>query len=302
MGMTHRQADSVQFRVGKAELTMLGAKRYDLSDPYHLAITMRWPTFFLSYFAIDLVVNLVFALLYHLVPHCIANVRPGSLSDALFFSMETLATVGYGVMAPSTTYGHIVASTELTCGLVFTAVFTGLVFVRFSRIKAKIVFAKTAVVVRQRPIPTLMIRMGYKRAGSLADAEAHVTFMRLERLPNGEIFRQSDELKLVRNRMALVVVGVTVMHEIDAESPFHGYTPERLAATDGRLIVTIRARNQAAGAEIFDIGLYHSDDIQFGMRYQDMVHRIENGRIEADMGKLDLIEPEPAPEAAGAVA
>ncbi len=302
--MTHRHANSVQFRVGNSELTMLGTKRYDISDPYHLAITMRWPTFFLSCLVIDLAINLVFALLYHLVPHCIANVRPGSLSDAFFFSMETLATVGYGVMAPSTTYGHLVASAELTCGLVFTALFTGLVFVRFSRIKARIVFAKTAVVARQRPVPTLMIRMGYKRAGSLADVEARVTFMRLERQPNGELFRQSDELKLVRNRMALVVVGVVVMHEIDAESPLHGYTPERLADADGRLIVTIRARNQAAGAEIFDLTLYHADAIQFGMRYQDMVHRIENGRIEADMGKLDLIEPEPepTPDAAGAPA
>ena len=297
--MARSDGDSVHFRVGTSELTMRGAKRYDLSDPYHLAITMRWHHFFLSCLAIDLAVNLIFALLYHLVPHCIANVRPGSLSDAFFFSMETLATVGYGVMAPSSTYGHIVASAELTCGLVFTALFTGLVFVRFSRIKARIVFAKSVVVTQHDGAPTLMIRLGYKRAGSLADAEAHVTFMRLERKPNGEMFRQSDELKLVRNRMAMMVVGWTVMHEIDPASPFFGYSPERLAASDGRLIVTIRARNHAAGAEVFDMNLYHADDIQFGMHYQDMVQRIEDGRIEADMRKLSLVEPDAGPEAAG---
>jgi inward rectifier potassium channel len=295
--MSRLDGDPVNFKVGTSELKMLGTKRYDLGDPYHSAITMRWPRFFLSCLAIDLAVNLIFAVLYHLAPHSIANVRPGSLADAFFFSMETLATVGYGVMAPSTTYGHIIASVELTTGLVFTALFTGLVFVRFSRIKAKIVFADTAVVTQHDRVKTLMIRIGYKRAGALADAEAHVTFMRLQRRPNGEMFRQSDELKLLRNRMAMMVVSWTVMHEIDAESPLYGFTQEGLTAADARLIVTIRARNHAAGAEVFDITLYHPTEIQFGMHYQDMVHRIEDGRIEADMRKLGLIEPDATQEA-----
>jgi inward rectifier potassium channel len=269
--MTRQDGGPVQFKVGNAELIKLGTKRYDLSDPYHLAITLRWRDFFAACLAIDLTLNLVFAVLYDLVPHCVANVRPGSLSDAFFFSIETLATVGYGVMAPSSTYGHIVASVELTLGLALTALFTGLTFVRFSRIKAKIVFAKTAVVARHGGVPTLMIRMGYQRAGSLADAEARVTFMRLAQTEEGHVFRQSDELKLVRNRLALMVLSWTLMHEIDAESPLYGFTPESLETADARLIVTIRARNHAAGAEVFDIAFYNPSGILFGMSYQDMV-------------------------------
>ena len=122
--------------------------------------------------------------------------------------------------------------------------------------------------------------------------------MRLQRRPNGEMLRQSDELKLLRNRMAMMVVSWTVMHEIDAESPLYGFTPERLADVDARLIVTIRARNHAAGAEVFDITLYHPNEILFGMHYQDMVHRIKDGRIEADMRKLGVIEPDAVPEPA----
>jgi inward rectifier potassium channel len=294
--MTRQDGGPVQFKVGNAELIKLGTKRYDLSDPYHLAITMRWRDFFAACLAIDLTLNLIFAVLYDLVPHCVANVRPGSLSDAFFFSIETLATVGYGVMAPSSTYGHSVASVELTLGLALTALFTGLTFVRFSRIKAKIIFAKVAVVAQHGGVPTLMIRMGYERAGSLADAEARVTFMRLARTEEGHVFRQSDELKLVRNRLALMVLSWTLMHEIDAASPLYGFTQESLAAADARLIVTIRARNHAAGAEVFDIAFYNPAGVLFGMSYQDMVHRDDDGRIHADLRKLDLVAPDTATE------
>jgi len=291
--MTRRESDAVQFKVGTSELIKLGTKHYDLSDPYHLAITMRWRDFFAACLAIDLALNLGFAVLYDLVPHCILNVRPGSLSDAFFFSIETLATVGYGVMAPSSTYGHAVASLELTCGLAFTALFTGLTFVRFSRIKAKVLFASNAVVARHDGLPTLMVRMGYERAGSLADAEARVTFMRLLRTEEGHTYRQSDELKLIRNRLALMVLSWTLMHKIDAASPLYGFTPESLAAADARLIVTIRARNHAAGAEVFDVAIYNPAEVLFGMSYQDMVHRDETtGRIHADLRKLDLVEPD----------
>jgi inward rectifier potassium channel len=290
--MTRRDGDPVHFKVGTAELIKLGSRRYDLGDPYHLAITMRWPTFFMASFAIDMALNLVFALLYHLAPQSIANVRPGSLPDAFFFSMETLATVGYGVMAPQSTYGHIVASAELTLGLAFTALFTGLIFVRFSRIKAKIIFAKTAVVGRHAGVPMLMIRTGYERAGSLADAEARVTFMRLRETAEGHIFRESDELKLVRSRLALMVLTWTVMHEIDETSPLWGFTPESLAKADARLIVTIRARNHAAGAEVFDMAFYNAAEVLWGMQYRDMVHRDDEGRIHADLRMLDLVEAE----------
>ncbi|MBW4021887.1 MAG: hypothetical protein HIU92_01920 [Proteobacteria bacterium] len=294
--MTRRDGDPVHFRIGNAELIKLGTKRYDLSDPYHLAITMRWRNFFAASLVLYLAINLVFAVLYALGPHSVENARSGSLSDAFFFSIETLATVGYGFMAPLSTYGHIVASAELICGLVFTALFTGLTFVRFSRIKARIVFAERAVVARHGGVPTLMVRMGYERAGSLADAEARVTFMRLMRTPAGQTYRQSDELTLVHSRLALMVLAWTLMHEIDEASPLHGLTAESLIASDARLIVTIRARNHAPGADIFDIAFFDSQQIAFGMAYEDMVYQDEAGRIHADLRKLGHVAPDAGPE------
>ena len=124
-------------RIGAFEVTKTGVSRFDLRDPYHLAVTLRWPEFFVALLLVDLVINLVFALLYWAEPGSIANTGP-SFINAFFFSIETLATVGYGVMAPATLYGHIVSSVEILCGLIFTALVTGLIFVRFSKAAAEV--------------------------------------------------------------------------------------------------------------------------------------------------------------------
>jgi inward rectifier potassium channel len=104
----------------------------------------------------------------------ISNAGP-SFSEAFFFSIETLATVGYGVMAPATLYGHIVSSVEILCGLTFTALVTGLIFVRFSRPRAKFRFAENAVVTTYNGKPTLMVRVGNGKLTLLADARAGIT-------------------------------------------------------------------------------------------------------------------------------
>jgi len=99
----------------------LGIRRFDLRDPYHVTVSLSWPSFILTMISLWLAINLVFALLYVLSPGDVANARPGSFSDVFFFSIETLATVGYGVMAPATLYGHIVSATEIVTGTAFTA-------------------------------------------------------------------------------------------------------------------------------------------------------------------------------------
>jgi inward rectifier potassium channel len=89
---------------GQFGLMKMGASRFDIRDPYHLAVSLSWPAFAVALVSVWLTLNLVFALLYVLGPGAVANAAPGSFSDAFFFSVETLATVGYGVMAPATTY------------------------------------------------------------------------------------------------------------------------------------------------------------------------------------------------------
>ena len=122
-----------------------GLAGFDPRDSYHLAVRISWPRFLLLFLALNLVINLLFASLYLLQEGSIANARPGSFTDAFFFSFETMATVGYGNMSPASLYGHVVATAEIICGMGFTAILTGLTFVRFARPKAKIVYAEKAV-------------------------------------------------------------------------------------------------------------------------------------------------------------
>ena len=157
------------------QFAKIGASRFDLRDPYHLALTVRWPAFVLAVFALYGLITTLFAVLYLAQPGCVANARPGSLADAFFFSIETLATVGYGEMAPATLYGHLVSSAEIICGMAFTAIMTGLVFVRFSKPKAKIVYADNPVITRHNGRPTLMIRIGNGRMTMLTDTHLRLS-------------------------------------------------------------------------------------------------------------------------------
>jgi hypothetical protein len=161
---------------GGVELVKRGASRYAFSDPYHIALEFSWKEFALAFAGLELGINVVFALFYLAAPVCVANMRPGSFSDAFFFSIETLATVGYGTMAPATPYGRAVSAIETVCGMVFTAIMTGLLFVRFSKPRPKILFAVQAVVTSHNGSPTLMVRVANGRLSLLTNATVRLGF------------------------------------------------------------------------------------------------------------------------------
>jgi inward rectifier potassium channel len=131
----------------------------------------------------------------------VGNARPNSFSDVFFFSIETVATVGYGEMYPATLYGHVVAAIEIICGLAFTAILTGLTFVRFSRPRAKLVFAANPVVAMHNSKPTLMVRIGNGRPAILADAAAKLNVLLSETTTEGKRFRRAQELRLERTHI-----------------------------------------------------------------------------------------------------
>ncbi len=288
----HRRNDPIPIRFGAFELMLRGAARYDLRDPYRLAVTLSWPGFFLAMFAVDLTINLVFALLYLADPGGVANARPGMFSDVFFFSIETMATVGYGVMAPSDLYCHFVSSVEILCGLVFNATMTGLIFVRFAKPKAKILFARTAVIANHNGGKALMIRLGNGRASVLAEATARLSVFLLEHDPSGKLVRTGHKLALVEPVLPVLALTWTLVHEIDPHSPLADHSPERLAALDARLLLTVEARDTALGATVFAMHDYTVASIRVGMRYQDAVLFDAEGHIEGDLGKLSLIEPD----------
>src|SRR6201988_190138 len=158
-----RRPRYIRVRAGQFEFVKLNAKSFDLRDTYHLIQTLSWPGFAGLVFGIYLLINLVFAALYLLDARAVAEMSPGSFSDAFFFSVETLATVGYGHMYPDTFYGHCVTTVEIVVGMFGMAVITGLIFIRFSRPSARILFSKCAVISPFNGVPTLMLRVANQR-------------------------------------------------------------------------------------------------------------------------------------------
>jgi inward rectifier potassium channel len=278
--------------VGAVELVKQGAARYDFSDPYHIAIELSWKGFALAFVGLELGINIAFALLYLASPGCVANMRPGSFSDAFFFSIETLATVGYGTMAPATFYGHAVSAIEIVCGLVFTAIMTGLLFVRFSKPRPKILFADQAVITSHNCSPTLMVRVANGRMTLLTNAMVRLNVVLLEDSPEGHRLRRLHDLALTNPTLSLFPLTWTVMHEINEKSPLADYDAARFKACDARLVLIIEARDHAIGAAIHDMRIYTVDEVLFGMHYAEAVTIDDQMRPVADLSRLSLIEPD----------
>jgi inward rectifier potassium channel len=283
---------SVRFRLGSLEFRLKGSSRFDLRDPYHLAIALTWPQFLALLLALYLSVNVVFAALFWLAPGSVANARPDSFSDAFFFSIQTLATVGYGAMYPATLYGHVVVAIEIVCGLAFTAILTGLTFVRFSRPRARLIFAANPVVAMHNGKPTLMVRIGNGRATVLTDATAKLNILTCETTAEGKPLRRAQELRLERAHLPIFPLVWTLMHRLDERSPLHGYDRPRAIEADARVFVTLEARDPTLATMVHDTRYYAPEDIRFGMRYAEAVTMAEGRTPVADLTKVGALEPD----------
>jgi inward rectifier potassium channel len=286
----HEKAARV--RLGSYEFKKKGVSRFDMRDPYHLAVALTWPQFLASLLAIYLLVNVVFATLFWLIPGSVANAPPHDFGDIFFFSIETLSTVGYGDMYPATLYGHVIATIEIVCGLAFTAIVTGLTFVRFSRPRAKLIFASNPVVAMHNGKPTLMLRVGNGRLAVLLDAGAKLNVLLSVTSSEGKRFRRAQELRLERAHLPAFPLTWTLMHVLDEQSPLHGYDTARAIAAGAQLFVTLEARDPTLAAVVHDIRNYAPEDIRFGMRYAEALTVAEDGTPVADLTKIGALEPD----------
>ncbi len=280
--------------IGRAEfgLAKLGVPRFDLRDPYHLAVSLSWPAFAVAMLGCWLAINMGFALLYMLGGSAIANARPGAFSDAFFFSIETLATVGYGVMAPVTLYGHVISAVEIVTGMAFTAIVTGLLFVRFSRPKARIVYSDDAVITTHNGRPALMVRLANGRLTMMNNAEVRLFTLIAERTAEGTFFRRIRELTLQQSHLPVFIMPWTLIHIIGETSPLHGHDADALIKADARLFLTVEARDHVLSASVQDMKDYSVQHIRFGMRFADAVSVDGDGHTTADLSRLSLLVPE----------
>ena len=277
-----RRPRHVRVRSGSLELVKLNTKQFDLRDTYHLVLTLSWPWFAGFVLGVYVLINLVFAALYLLGPHAIAEMSPGSFSDAFFFSVETLATVGYGHMYPATLYGHLVATLEIMVGMFGLAVITGLIFVRFSRPTARIHFSKVAVIAPFEGVPHLMIRVANLRHQAMVEPEFRMTLFRDTVTAEGDEMRRFCSLKLDFAHLIVFPAVLTVRHRIDEESPLFGMTPKDLEQQDVRIMASIVGVDTVIVAPVQSFGDYNYDQIKWNRRFVGLFGNSECPRRATD--------------------
>jgi len=280
----------IRVRYGQYEFVKLNAKKLDWRDTYHLILTLSWPAFAGFVFGVYLLVNLAFAALYLLEAHAIAEMPPGSFSDAFFFSVETLATVGYGHMYPDTFYGHMVAMLEIIVGMFGLAVITGLIFVRFSRPTARIQFSKVMVVAHFDGVPNLMIRVANLRHQAMVEPEFRMILLRNVITAEGDEVRRFRSLKLEFDHLIVFPAVMTVRHRVDEESPLFGMTPEDFQQQDIRIMASIVGVDTVIVAPVQSSGHYHYKEIQWNRRFVEIYEQSGEGEWTVDYARIDETE------------
>jgi inward rectifier potassium channel len=293
---TRNERKSHLVTIGQRQIETHGLSTGFWSDLYHRSMTVYWPVFFGSAAFIFVLLNTVYAFLYWLGDTPIANISPDlPVPLSLFyFSIETLATVGYGDMHPQTNYGHIIATIEIFTGMSFLAVMTGLIFARFSRPKARVVFADHPVVTTYQGKPTLMIRIANARHNTISQATAQLWLFRLEHTKEREEFRRYYELKLDRREHPMFSLSWTLLHVIDETSAFHGMNADTFAAAEGALVLNVSGVDDNSAQRLYARKIYSRPDIRWQHRYRDITSLSEKGRLVLDYNKFHDVIAEDA--------
>jgi len=281
--------DTRVVRVGLRDVISHGIHREVLQDLYHYCMKVSWPRLFATIIGFFLVFDVLFGCLFHLAPDCIANLNPPGFVGDFFFSVETLATVGYGDMHPQTLYGHTVAMIEIFTGLLMLALITGLMFARFSRPRARFLFARSAVV---RPVDgklTLMFRAANERLNVVQDASAQVRMMLNDVTSEGYRIRRVVDLALVRSQHPVFSLGWNIMHIIDDASPLRQETAQTLDDHEAIFILSLSGTDETTGQVLMTRAEYPASAIRWNATFTDILNWTD-GRIHIDYTKFHDVE------------
>jgi inward rectifier potassium channel len=274
-------------------LVSIGLRRSPLTDVYHSLLVAPWRQFFALVLVAYLGANVVFALGYLAIGDGIEEARRGSFVDAFFFSVQTMATIGYGKMAPRGVAANLLVTAEALVGLLGLALVTGLVFAKFSRPTARVLFTRNLVLTRFDGVPSLLFRMANERGNQIAEAEAHLVMLRSERTPEGEEVRRMHELKLRRSHSAFFAFTWLVVHPITPASPLHGETPESLRDRDVQFIAGVTGLDETLGQTIHARHGWGLDQLLWGHRFVDVLSVLPDGRRAIDYRRFHDVELDP---------
>lgn len=275
----------------RMQIRPLGGQR-GIADLYHAMLRASWPVLFASFGIAFVGFNLLFALLFWLDPGGVSwGERPiagGPFWRAFVFSVDTMATVGYGNMVPLSLFSNVVAVIEIALGILFVALVTGIAFARFSRPTARILFSNVAVVFPLDGVPTLMFRCANERHNLIFEATATMSLVTDEVTETGPM-RRFHDLTLVRSKNPVFALTWTIMHRIDDESPLKSWIADHCASPGSDLIVVVSGTDDRTGQTMYGRWSYSPDDLRWNQRFLDILGQ-DNGIRTIDYRRFHDVE------------
>lgn len=279
------------FQIGSMRVIQRGLTLLPKGDFYHQLFIMSWQQLCLLLSAGYVVLNLIFAGIYWLGGDCIANAEPGSFRDAFFFSVQTMATIGYGAMYPTTAYSNFWVVVEVFIGLLAVAMATGLMFARFSRPQARVLFSKVAVICPYNGVPTLMFRAANQRANLVLEAQVNVTVLLPEVTVEGHQLRRLHDLPLVRSQTPTFSLSWMIMHPLTPESPLFGLDATTLYEQEAQIIITFTGLDETVSQTVHARHNYDMSQLLWNMKFVDVLEVLPGGDRVIDYRDFHQVTP-----------
>lgn len=282
-------------RDGSFNVERTGIRRLSTLNLYHFLLTMSWKQFLLLVLLLYFFSNIIFGLLYMATgANALVDTSEEPITNlflrGFFFSVQTFATIGYGTIHPVGMIPNLLVTVESYYSLLANALITGLVFARFSRPTAKILFSERAVIAPYRGITGFMFRIANSRNNQLIEINAQVSFSHFVE-KDGKQTRKFDLLRLEREKVAFFPLSWTIVHPIDENSPMFGMTEEDFRRAEAEILILLSAMDETFAQIVHARSSYKTDEIKFGYRFANIYNKTENHEpISIDIRKLSKIE------------
>ncbi len=289
------KAKQANQRDGSIDVVHIGRQAHWTRDFYHLAVSASWPRFISDVLLIYLAINAVFAFGYYL---CGQSAFDGATApdgwrrwlECFFFSVQTLGTIGYGKISPAAFSSNILVTVEALVGLLSLAVVTGLMFSRFSRPSARVIFSDVALISSHDGVPSLLFRIANERKSQIVDASLQVHLLRNEQTAEGETYYAFNDLKLERSHSPFFTASWTVVHPIDQHSPLFGQSKEDLVRVEAQIIVSFSGIIETFSQPVHARHSYNPDQMAWDHRFVDMLDW-EDDTLIVHLERIHEIEP-----------
>ncbi|HVT01866.1 MAG TPA: ion channel [Thermoanaerobaculia bacterium] len=262
---------------------------------YHWSLTISWPAFLGAIAVLYVALNALFAVAFLLCGPTALHSAPGlpessAFARAFFFSVQSFATIGYGHVVPVGLAANLLVTLEALINIVGVALATGLVFARFSRPLAKIIYSDRAVIAPYRNGTALEFRIANQRSSQIIELEAKVILSKIENIA-GVTARKFYELRLERSRVTFFALSWTIVHPVDRTSPLFGASEADLLEADAEILILLTGTDETSSQVVHSRSSYKADEIVWNAKFSNIFMRTrEGGVMGMDLSRIHELE------------